>query len=140
MNPEPGKFCSNSLYDEPMPLMRKVRTSSCHLLAEKRAIDGTWYTYYFFLNKTFLFVKTEIWNFEHLFDLFFRETSQNLSSFGQLLLTIEKCCLNVCLKISWSPKSNSCWKFQLSILIFLNQWIDCLCLHWDCLHMNYLFL
>ena len=28
----------------------------------------------FFRNKTFLFVKTEIWNFQHLLDLWFRET------------------------------------------------------------------
>ena len=41
----------------PKPLMRKVRTSRRHLLAEKRAIHGTWYT---FRNKTFLFVKIEI--------------------------------------------------------------------------------
>ena len=53
------------------PLMRKVRTSMRHLLAEKRAIHGTWYTSYFFRNKTFLF------------DLGFRETSQNFSSFRQ---------------------------------------------------------
>ena len=34
------------------PLMRKVRTSMRHLLAEKRAIHGTWYTSYFFRDKT----------------------------------------------------------------------------------------
>ena len=34
---------------QPKPLMRKVRTSRRHLLAEKRAIHGTWYTKYFFL-------------------------------------------------------------------------------------------
>ena len=40
---------------------------------------------FFFRNKTFLFVKIESWNFQHLIDLGFRETSQNFSSFGQLL-------------------------------------------------------
>ena len=76
----------------------------------------------FFRNKTFLFVKIESWNFQHLYDLGFHETSQNFSSFGQLLFPIEKCCLNVCLnvlkfcKVSRIPKSNRCWKFQLSIL------------------------
>ena len=33
--------------------MNSVRTSRRHLLAEKRAIHGTWYIYYFFRNKTF---------------------------------------------------------------------------------------
>ena len=104
--------------------MGKVRTSSRHLLAEKRVIHGTWYTYYFFKNKTFLFVKIEIWNFHHLFDLLFHETSQNSSSFGQLLFPVEKCHLNVFVWMSWNfckvsqnSKSNRCWKFQLSILI-----------------------
>ena len=69
-----------------------------------------------------MFVKIEIWNFQHLFDLLFRETSQKFSSFEQLLFPIEKSCLNVCLnelkfcKVSRNPKSNRCWKFQLSIL------------------------
>ena len=39
----------------------------------------TWYTSYFFQNKTFLFVKIERWNFQHLFD----ETLQNFTSFIQ---------------------------------------------------------
>ena len=34
-----------------------------------------------FRNKTFLFVKIDRWNFQHLFDLGFRETSENFSSF-----------------------------------------------------------
>jgi hypothetical protein len=37
----------------------------------------------FFRNKTFLFVKIESWLFQHLFDLGFRETLQNFSSFRQ---------------------------------------------------------
>ena len=45
---------------KPKPWIRKVRTSRGHLLAEKRTIHGTWYTYCFFRNKTFLFVKVEI--------------------------------------------------------------------------------
>ena len=32
------------LKEKAKPLMRKVRTSRRHLLAEKRAIHGTWYT------------------------------------------------------------------------------------------------
>ena len=80
----------------------------------------------FFRNKTFLFVKIEIWNFQHLFDSLIHETLQNFSSFGQLLFPIEKSCLNVCLNVclndlkfckgSLNPHSNICWKFQLSIL------------------------
>ena len=43
---------------------------------------------YFFRNKTFFFLKIESWNFQHLIDLEFRESSQNFSSFGQLLFFI----------------------------------------------------
>jgi len=32
---------------------------------------------YSFRNKTFLFVKVESWNFQHIFDLGFREPLQN---------------------------------------------------------------
>ena len=69
-----------------------------------------------FRNKTYLFVKIEIWNFQHFLDLFFRETSQNFSLIWQLLLHIEKCCLNVFLnklrffKVSQNPKSISDWQ------------------------------
>ena len=65
------------------PWIRTVRTSRGHLLVERRTIL---YTFHFFRNKTFLFVKIENWNFQHLFDLEFRETSQNFSSFEQLLI------------------------------------------------------
>ena len=44
----------------------------------------------FFRNKTFLFFKIESWNFQHLFEIEFRETSQNFnsfSSFRQLLFS-----------------------------------------------------
>ena len=41
----------------------------------------------FFRNKTFLFFKIESWNFQHLFEKEFRETSQNFNSIRQ---TIEK--------------------------------------------------
>ena len=76
----------------------------------------------FFRNNFFLFVKIESWNFQHLFHFLFCEISQNFSSYQQLLLPIEKCPLNDCLnelkfcKVSRNSKSNSCWKFQLSIL------------------------
>ena len=35
-----------------------------------------------FRNKTFLFFKIESWNFQHLFEIEFRETSQNFNSFS----------------------------------------------------------
>ena len=54
----------------------------------------------FFRNKTFLFFKIESWNFQHLFEMKFRETSQNFNSIRQPIKKI----------------SNRCWKFQLSIL------------------------
>ena len=67
----------------PKPWSRKVRLSSSHLLAEIRTIHGTWYTSNFFRNNTFLFLKIESWNFQHLLDLGFRETLQTFSSFRQ---------------------------------------------------------
>ena len=36
----------------------------------------------FFRNKTFLFFKIESWNFQHLFENKFHETSQNFNSFS----------------------------------------------------------
>ena len=38
---------------------------------------------FFFRNKTFLFFKIESWNFQHLFEKEFHETSQNFNSFRQ---------------------------------------------------------
>ena len=61
-----------------------------YLVAEKRTIHVTWYTSYFFRNETFLFVKIESWNFQQLFDLEFRETSQNFNYFGLLFITYTK--------------------------------------------------
>ena len=49
------------------------------LKKELSMVHGT--LQFFFRNKTFLFVKIESWNFQQLFDLGFRETLQNLSSF-----------------------------------------------------------
>jgi hypothetical protein len=37
--------------------------------------------YFFSRNKTFLFFKIESWNFQYLFEIEFRETSQNFNSF-----------------------------------------------------------
>ena len=37
---------------------------------------------YFFRNKTFLFFKIESWNFQHLFEIDLRESSQNFNSFS----------------------------------------------------------
>ena len=37
----------------------------------------------FFRNNTFLFFKIESWNFQHLFEIEFRETSQSFNSFTQ---------------------------------------------------------
>ena len=38
-----------------------------------------------FRNKTFLFFKIESWNFQHLFEIEFHETSQNFNSIRQLI-------------------------------------------------------
>ena len=40
-----------------------------------------------FRNKTFLFLKIESWDFQHLFEKEFCETSQNFNSFRQLLFS-----------------------------------------------------
>ena len=42
----------------------------------------------YFRNKTFLFLKIERWNFQHLFENEFRETWQSFSSFWHLLFTL----------------------------------------------------
>jgi hypothetical protein len=39
---------------------------------------------YFFRNQSFLFFKIEGWNVQHLFEIKFRETSQNFNSFSLL--------------------------------------------------------
>ena len=73
---------------------------------------------YFLRIKTFLFFKIESWNFQHLFQIQFRETSQNFnffSLFGQLLFFY---------RLSWNFErfheilfqTDSERKFQLSIL------------------------
>ena len=55
------------------------------------SVELSWPTYldqrlrpklYFFRNKTFLFFKIESWNFQHVFEKEFCETSQNFNSFS----------------------------------------------------------
>ena len=61
---------------------RKIRTLLGHLLDGLRTILAyceTWLRLYF-RNKTFLFFKIESWNFQHLFEKEFHETSQNFKS------------------------------------------------------------
>ena len=76
----------------------------------------------FFRNNTFLLVKIGSWNFQHLFDLGFRETLQNFSlfrqTFRQHFSTRNKSCPNELKSygVSRKKKSKRCWKFQISIL------------------------
>ena len=76
----------------------------------------------FIRNKTFLFFKIENWNFQHLFEIKFREASQNFNSFSlfrQLLFNFFSINCLIKLKfceVSQNPFSNRLWKFQLSIL------------------------
>ena len=118
-----------SIYNYELEMQSKV-TQNIFLIS--RPIS-TGVTSYFFRNKTFLFVKIEIWNFQHLFDLGFRENLQNFSSFRQTFRrqfsTGNKSCLN-------EPKSKSkrCWKFQVSTLtnkkvLFLKKNIKCTMYH-----------
>ena len=99
---------------QPRPWIRKVRTSRDHPSVEKRTIMETWYTSYFFRNKTFLFVKIESSNFQHQFDLGFHEPLQNFSSFRQTFRQLfsmgNKSCLNelkFC-EVSRNNKSKRC--------------------------------
>ena len=71
------------LFFLPKPWIRKVKTSRGHLLVKKRTIlNRRLCTFHMFLrNKTFLFDKIKRWKFQHLFDLGFHETSQNISWF-----------------------------------------------------------
>ena len=71
-----------------------------------------------FRNKTFLFFKIEGWNFQHVFEMVIRETSQNFnsfSSFRQLLFSFFYR-LSDWVEILWNSFSSRCWKFKFSIL------------------------
>ena len=69
-----------------------------------------------------MFYQIKSWNFQHLFEKEFRETSQNFNSFSlfrQLLFSsfFISCLIELkfC-KVSRNSISNWTWKFQLSIL------------------------
>ena len=94
----------------------KIRTASaiCLETTAKKNI--------FFRKKKLLFFKIESWNFQHLFENVFRETSQSfnsVTSFRQLSFTFFSLGCLIELKfceVSWNSLSTRCWKFQLSIL------------------------
>ena len=68
----------------------KIRTASAICWNYLGIFRDYGLNYIFFRNKTFLFYKIESWNFQHLFEKEFRETSQNFnsfSSFRQLLFS-----------------------------------------------------
>ena len=52
---------------------------------------------YIFRNKTFLFFKIESWNFQYLFEIEFRETSQNFNSFSLFRQLLFSCFFIGCL-------------------------------------------
>ena len=91
---------------------RRVKTqyNISWLKKELSMVHGTLYN--FFRNKTFLFVKIESWNFQQLFDLGFRETLQNFSSFRQNSDSIFLQELRV-VWMSW----NTVWFHEI-----INQW------------------
>ena len=78
----------------------------------------------FFRNKSFLFLKLEGWNFQHLFERKFCETSQNFNSFSafrQLLFSFLLSAVWLC---------SNFLRFQLSILknkkvLFLKKILSC---------------
>ena len=69
-----------------------------------------------------MFFKIERWNFQHLFEIKFCETSQNFNSFSlfrQLLFSFSSMGCLIELKfceVSRNSCLNRCWKFQLPIL------------------------
>ena len=68
-----------------------------------------------FRNKTFSFFKVESWNFQHLFEIEFPETSQNFNSFSlfrQLLFSFFLYRLSDWVEIWGLTISNRCWKFS----------------------------
>ena len=73
--------------------------------------------------------KIENWNFQHLFEKEFRETSQNVNSIRQPILRKNRNnnCLNklnelkFC-EVSWNCFSNTFWKFYLSIMWIRRSW------------------
>ena len=87
------------------------------------SILAIWLKKYFFRNKTFLFFKIESWNFQNLFEIEFRETSQNFNSFSlfrQLLIFVFSIVCLIELKfceVSRNSFSNRFWKFLLSIIL-----------------------
>ena len=70
---------------------------------------------YIFLGIFFLFFKIESWNFQHLFEKEFRETSQNINSFRQFLFPFSLSIVWLS-EVSQNSFSNRRWKFQLSVL------------------------
>ena len=60
--------------------------------------------HFFFRNKTFLFFKIESWNFKHLFEKEFRETSQNFNSIRQPIEKLE-------IKFYWMSWMSWSWGF-----------------------------
>ena len=93
-----------------------------HLLDSLGLFGKNGLNFFFFRNKTFLFFKIQSWNFQQLFEIEFRETSQNFKAIRQKIeKNWNKNCLNelnelkFC-EVSRNSISNSCWKFQLSIL------------------------
>ena len=63
--------------------------------AQLFSLPITWVLSKPWMRKVFLFVHIESWNFQHLFDEELCETSQNFNSFGQFLVPIKKCHLNI---------------------------------------------
>ena len=75
----------------------------------------SWLSSIFFMVKTFLFFKIESWNFEHLLEKMFRETSQKFNSIGQPIENMEIKIVYKELnklklyKVSQNYFSNRCW-------------------------------
>ena len=76
----------------------------------------------FFRNETFLLFNIESWNFQHLF---FLKILWNLAISAHSVYSWSNFYFNFSMgrlnglqfcEVSWNSKSNSCWKFQLSIL------------------------
>ena len=84
--------------------------SKCHLLAYLETMAWT----YLLGIKLFLFLKIASWNFQHLFEKEFHETSQN---FNSIRLQIEK----MEIKIAWMSLKVSAFYLEKKKVLFQKQ-------------------
>ena len=76
-----GSYKQQGRWSMPKPSL-KIRSASAIFWSYLGKFRNYGLRNIFFRNKTFLFFKIESWNFQHLFEIEFRETSQSFNSFS----------------------------------------------------------